>query len=517
MKKIDHFTVHNLNGERTIKVSFHENKKIIVSDNGYGKTSVINLLYGFLKQSKHVLNYNFSSLELKTNNSNIVMSREIIKLAFSKYNELQSSLSDLSFAITENEKQLKNAIKIIKSNSFLFSILLYSLTQSPSTISLQEIISSNYKDLSEESINKYIREIKTALMKYDNGILIDEIKIDFDNLIKEINLLPKQETIHGYIDLIQESYISLLKFCDGENFIHFPTYRIIEKDIREFVKSEDIGESDFYTGVDDVETFFKENDTINFGVNVVQHQWTKISESLRTKTTENYLRSSGSLLYNALSRKEITNEESVYIKDNLGIINTVLARLPDEIISKGNKKMIKTMLSNTDFYEDSSNNTLFSLLINMIEIYSNLKPINNLIEKYCSTLNKFLYKKENGVESFSSKSIYFNETSSEIQILNKKGDRLSVDNLSYGEKQIVTIFTKIFLMDFESRDNKYWIFMDEPEISLSFEWQCILLPEIINSGKCKFLFTSTHSPFIFQNDLKKYTSDLSLESWEIEK
>lgn len=49
---------------------------------------------------------------------------------------------------------------------------------------------------------------------------------------------------------------------------------------------------------------------------------------------------------------------------------------------------------------------------------------------------------------------------------------------------------------------------DEPELSLSIEWQKMLLPDIIDSGKCKFLLAVTHSPFIFDNDLDLNAYDL---------
>lgn len=60
----------------------------------------------------------------------------------------------------------------------------------------------------------------------------------------------------------------------------------------------------------------------------------------------------------------------------------------------------------------------------------------------------------------------------------------------------------------EKRD-EVAIFFDEPELSLSIEWQKTLLPDILASGKCKFLFATTHSPFIFENDLEEFTVDLA--------
>ena len=59
------------------------------------------------------------------------------------------------------------------------------------------------------------------------------------------------------------------------------------------------------------------------------------------------------------------------------------------------------------------------------------------------------------------------------------------------------------------KKNDVAIFFDEPELSLSIEWQKTLLPDILDSGKCKFLFATTHSPFIFENELEAFTVDLA--------
>ena len=53
------------------------------------------------------------------------------------------------------------------------------------------------------------------------------------------------------------------------------------------------------------------------------------------------------------------------------------------------------------------------------------------------------------------------------------------------------------------------VFFDEPELSLSIEWQKQLLPHIIESKWCAFLLATTHSPFIFENGLDAKASDLS--------
>lgn len=87
----------------------------------------------------------------------------------------------------------------------------------------------------------------------------------------------------------------------------------------------------------------------------------------------------------------------------------------------------------------------------------------------------------------------------------RKDEIVELNQLSSGEKQIVSLFSKIYL----EQDNDYIVLFDEPELSLSIFWQQKLLPDIVNSNKCKFLIAVTHSPFIYDNELKDYSNGLS--------
>lgn len=103
----------------------------------------------------------------------------------------------------------------------------------------------------------------------------------------------------------------------------------------------------------------------------------------------------------------------------------------------------------------------------------------------------------------------------------QNGKELNFNVFSSGEKQIVSLFAKLYLLPLKDLDwsneskllenltnKKFWIIFDEPELSLSVEWQKNLLPDILESNRCEFLFVTTHSPFIFKNDLKFFTSDI---------
>ncbi len=58
--KIELFRIDGLHNSKNYELRFQDNKLILVSDNGSGKTTIVNIFYYFLsKQWKKLLEYNF--------------------------------------------------------------------------------------------------------------------------------------------------------------------------------------------------------------------------------------------------------------------------------------------------------------------------------------------------------------------------------------------------------------------------------------------------------------------------
>ena len=93
-----------------------------------------------------------------------------------------------------------------------------------------------------------------------------------------------------------------------------------------------------------------------------------------------------------------------------------------------------------------------------------------------------------------------------VKVLDKDGSKIDFNDLSSGEKQIISIFSKVYL----DVTSQCIFIIDEPEISLSIEWQKDFLKDIYDSGKIALLIATTHSPFIFSNDYVNYVKELEL-------
>lgn len=128
---------------------------------------------------------------------------------------------------------------------------------------------------------------------------------------------------------------------------------------------------------------------------------------------------------------------------------------------------------------------------------SNLTDDNRTIQ-FINTCNSYLVNTR----------LIFNKTARIINLYSKEdpNEQIPVTQLSSGEKQILYIFSKIYL----NYNPNLCILFDEPEMSLSLTWQRKILPDIIKSGKCSFLFAITHSPFIFDNKLDEHAEGINI-------
>lgn len=86
-----------------------------------------------------------------------------------------------------------------------------------------------------------------------------------------------------------------------------------------------------------------------------------------------------------------------------------------------------------------------------------------------------------------------------------EGLNLSSKDLSSGEKQLLIIMLTVLL----EREEEYILLMDEPEISMHFEWQCRLIENILSlNPNCQIILTS-HSPALIMNGWEQYVLDMN--------
>ena len=136
----------------------------------------------------------------------------------------------------------------------------------------------------------------------------------------------------------------------------------------------------------------------------------------------------------------------------------------------------------------------------LVERYERLKKVEEPLESFFFACNKYLTNK---------KIKYIpNDFKYEIVIGDDENKKrtIALDHLSSGEKQLVSLFNYIYL----SIPDKCMVIIDEPELSLSADWQEQILEDLMASGKCGALIAATQSPFVYNNSLRKLAKPIGI-------
>ncbi|GCL38250.1 MULTISPECIES: AAA family ATPase [Sphaerospermopsis] len=296
------------------------------------------------------------------------------------------------------------------------------------------------------------------------------------------NIIIPATTIKGFArTMIEQNSINIKKNIREnlhESILYFPTYRRIEEELK------NLGNEELNFGKEDERL-------IQFGMDDVIAKFDRIEKNIKDATLELLPKVNGEMLTQFVEVTTPTQEMRDSIQPET--LNIVLNKIGNNIPENDKNKIEE--LVNSGKIKSPEYNQLVYYLSKLLGLYEPQREKDNSIKKFAEVCNKYLHKKR----------IVYDETSVEISIVQEKNHQpIDIRNLSSGEKQIISLFSKIYL----DSDDEYIILFDEPELSLSLEWQRLLLPDILKSGKCKLLLAVTHSPFIFDNELDTNAIDL---------
>lgn len=360
------------------------------------------------------------------------------------------------------------------------------------SIPFDEIIISYKDDTSDTLKKKFIKPpFPTTFTK---KLLNKKYNIDID-IDSNISNTLKEKIINDYIFshlneyLFDEQYekkvyskqnkLNIEKKIN-EKPLYLPTYRRIENSFNNKLTEK-----------------IKDEYSINFGMSDVTESINKILEEIKVSSINQFNKMTSKLLKQALKSEP---QKEISFDIDIKTVEIILNRLSNVISSKDKENILNIF----KFPSYKFNNDYKFLLNFMQQLVINYnkeqKKYDDKINNFVNTCNKY----------FTNKAFYYNPNTLELQIYwdddTNNRTPISLNELSSGEKQIVSLFNKLYL---DTNDTtSYIIIIDEPELSLSLFWQKMLLPDIMATNKCKLLLTVTHSPFIFDNEFKSFAKDI---------
>lgn len=449
------FKIDKLFGFRNVNINFDNDIKILIGENGLGKTTILNSLY-------YVLNKMYAKL-LKVDFENIELTfKDDKKILFSK-SELETYLEYQNNRV--RNRRVPVAVKKLLEN-----------------LNLEEI---KNRIKSHERLNTKDRKIISDFIS-ENDI---PRFAPTDIMIREIFRFLSEPKF--------ENFIEINNILNSYNFsiLYLPTYRRVEEDLKNLgkfrKKIHNVFEDDevYYEEVeDDIE--ITDDTLIHFGMEDVETRIKTITSDINKSTINGFSKVTGEMLSQLLKGFPNIDDKDI---DNLdeNTVKIIIHRVGNNI-SEIDRNNILQLIDDKDRLK--TKRELVYFIYKLIDIYDQHKHLDNAVKSFCQICNEYLTDKH----------FIYNESTVNIDIFRTNtDDKVSLNKLSSGEKQIISIFSKLYLDNIDKNRNLVVLF-DEPELSLSLPWQKRLLPDIINSTKCAFLLSVTHSPFIFDNELDKY-------------
>lgn len=440
---VRNFKILGLFGKKNIEINMPLDCSILIGENGLGKTTILSIINFVLDgQFQKLAGYSFSQIDVNIADRYFSFRKEEIE-SFSLAYDQHSENIDLGI--------LPTLLRILKDTDF-------------NELSKPEVIDIIGR-------RPFLRR-KFRIVRMDRvGDLVDFIK-DFQNIFRFIQL---RTTLNYRVE-------------------YLPTYRRIEADLQKIVddyrNSRNVKESMLRTSLfeeDDqaslIEHILKDKSSIKFGMKDIDDLLMKFLNRISESSISGFSDVSGGMI-SKLIEKDFTVKSTEFDKNEVDI---VLQRSGNNLSGQEKERIIQ-MIDNREIYNDKY---LVYFLSQLVDVYRRQRVYDISLKGFVAACNEFLVDKK----------FYYNESLIKIGLYYKDDEKynkdINLNILSSGEKQLISIMAKVYLNT--SADTI--LLIDEPELSLSINWQKSFLPILLKADKCRQIITVTHSPFIFSNNL----------------
>ncbi len=444
MNQITRFQISKLHGYRDLDIKFKDNTLILVGENGAGKTTVLQLLFYLLSgQWSAIAKFQFNSLTLTIGKTEHVL----------RYSDFEESLQKIDGRF---------------------------LRQVPPPV--------------RHRIIALLERTEGRLPLPELEMLCDQYDIPIHLLLSQIDLFErprkrKPSTLIQTMEAIQGSL--------GAQLLYLPTYRRIEQELNLIFK-----------GLDDRELAKRRHmlssrrsagiyvELVEFGMKDVESAIRETREELDKFARANLNNLTFSYLGDIVEEKYQSVDLKPIRKADSKTIDNILNRIQEPVLSQENKLHLRKIIQ---MVKDNPTKNVHSQVIchyftKLMAFHQELEKREVKIVSFCEACNDYMVDKE----------FQYDTSNFNFQIVSKSAREstreIELQNLSSGEKQIVSLFSHLYL----SGGKKYFVLIDEPELSLSVEWQRKFVSDIRRAEFCSGLVAVTHSPFIYDNELRKY-------------
>ncbi len=472
------FSISGLYGYRNVSMESSHSATILIARNGAGKTTLISALHAvLLGQFSRLQSLDFS--EIRCGLSEIKAEIVIKRADLDAYLELPAD-GDFS-------RQARR-IEVDPASLFRFVMEEYPWME------------GDYKTLSSHPIH--------SALERSVGYRSDEVKKICERLNDSSDFAGS--TLH-------QSLISIRKVTSSYDIVYLPTYRRVELPLSK--ESKDAGpKGRRTTAVNRLSGSLLAGD-VQFGLSDISEHLSELNQRILLESNFGYRRISADIISELIAKdlNDVASTEGIPQREEL---NLFFSRLKDS--SRRGPFIGDVSIPDIDqTYETSTQKTgsgifLRYFLSKLNTVIQATRDIEQRVQDFIFNCNRYLSSQDMSTSLADEREITSSTSDDKVLRLNRRnlsvhaesligGRRISLDALSSGEKQMVSLFAKLYLYE-----KPKIVLIDEPEISLSLSWQRLILVDILRAPLCRQIVAITHSPFVFDNILDPFAKALNV-------
>lgn len=447
------FQLRGLHGYKDLAIECADPASIVLAENGVGKTTLLNTLYALLSgRISRLASLDFESATLTFDSHQLEFRREDAFKA-TDANDARSLLS---------RRPARELMEYGLNPEQLFDLV--------------RIYSEGNRDLARRHPN-FSRIYQTSPW-------------DYEDIFMRLERLRSVLYDSAYISEFRNE---VARIMGDATVLYLPTYRRIEATFDELAMTRS-RKSKITHAEEEPET----DQLIYFGLSDVEEKLERITRFIQQSMLEAYSRLSGNVLDALLGMRqfELPLDQPI----DLEPVRLMLGRL-GKSNSFTESELQRALTGSALTSEKYGPLTYF--LRQLLGSYEASRPQELSLEAFVNVVNGYLDS------ASTDKRLRFDKVKLKVEVWHEALRKsLPLGSLSSGEKQVLSIFSRLIL----DPDKRYLILIDEPELSLSIEWQRKFLPDVLRTNSCEQLIAITHSPFVFENELDIYARSISVNS-----
>lgn len=475
---VQYFSIEKLYGYRTISLASDYAATVLIAKNGTGKTTLLGALDAFLRM-------------------------QLTRLRDLPFSCIRARLRDVDDEIVLTHDQIIEFLQIPDTPEFL-RLAARSGTEPPALF--EYIASGGFSATRHErpsSENAVLSAIRRSFNYNYN---------EADNAIERarMEVFSRQPAINAV-------WVAVRKALGDTEVVYLPTYRRVELALRDESSTDQYGRpkrprftvaaGSLYPG------------DIQFGLGDIQDRLRVLNDTIIGSSNNGYRKISANIINDLLdgSFTEHSNdlpdlpsrEELSLFFERIRVRDSRYGHTYEPVTAPNLDK-----LASPAEWPEASKQFLPYFLGQLRQVIDSTKSAEEPVNNFIAVCNRYLSADEPSTELSSkntetlrvdeAKALRLNRKNLSVQVESlSTGRRILLNALSSGEKQMISLFAKLFLYP-----KRKVVLIDEPELSLSIDWQTQILVDVLDAPLCEQVIAITHSPFVFENELDPFARPL---------